>query len=122
MPSSGTVIEYYAPSLREKYLLGETAPIQDVSAGSNKGEIGWEPDFEKFQAQAAARLQSGAVDSTVPQGWPKSLDSPLVWSGADLHKKAQYVLTLTEIHKQEVVDALAYFNGEWSHNCPKGSS
>jgi len=77
-------------------------------------DITYHPDREKWQQRTSQRL-SGEPNLTsvpLPEGFPKKMDSPLVWEGKDWKNEAQWVSVLTREHLQEIDDAVNHFHGE----------
>ena len=72
-------------------------------------DISYAPDFEKYQARTKQRLASGNLNSGLPEGFPRKLDSDLVWEGKDLEGAFQWVYELSEAEIQEIEDALKHF-------------
>lgn len=44
-------------------------------------DIAYHPDWDKYQARTARRLQSEALPKTLPDGFPPELKGQLVWDG-----------------------------------------
>lgn len=106
-------LDYYPPSLRRKHGLKEFVPNENLITGATSADIGWIPDFAKFRERTAARSRTDRFDDILPEGWPRSLDHPLVWSGDDL-KEEQYVYELSPSQKLEIYSALSRLKG----TCP----
>jgi hypothetical protein len=71
----------------------------------------YKPNPYRYGARTAAKLQAGGLPITVPKGWPKFLNSPLCWAGAQLKNEQLYVYRVTRNDKREVEDALKHFKG-----------
>jgi hypothetical protein len=101
---------YYSKGLREKYRLGEiqAAPFQQAQKSP---DIGWQPNLSKYLARSAARIKAGGLQTDVPDGWPKHLDSPLAWKGVDFENEEQYILQLSSDEILEIESALKHFKG-----------
>uniref|UniRef100_A0A8H7Y691 TauD/TfdA-like domain-containing protein n=1 Tax=Psilocybe cubensis TaxID=181762 RepID=A0A8H7Y691_PSICU len=88
-----------------------TESIEAPVSGSQQPDIEYHPDEAKWKARTARRL---AEDPTLPQqslpeGFPKHLDSPLVWEGKDWTEASQWEYTLTAEHLKEIDDAVKHF-------------
>lgn len=84
--------------------------------GPQQPDIEYHPDKVKWAARTARRL---AEDPTLPQqslpeGFPKHLDSPLVWEGKDWTDASQWEFELTPEHLKEIDDAVKHFRGTTS--------
>lgn len=62
-------------------------------------------DHESFDTKKA----SGRSLPSVPKGWPAQLDSPLVWTGRQLHAHDSFEYILKEADKEEINSALEFF-------------
>ncbi|KAJ7184422.1 hypothetical protein C8R46DRAFT_882914 [Mycena filopes] len=85
----------------------ETVTIQ----GPKQPDISYHPDEAKFRARTARRL---AEDPTLPQrplpeGFPPSVEGPIVWEGKDWTDESQWVYNLSDDQLQEIDSALAHF-------------
>jgi len=101
---------YYAQGLRARFHLDEikTPLIKD---DKTYADIGYMPDFAKYQSRSEARICAGGLESELPEGFPKAMTGPMVWSGADLSDKT-CLHVLSEIEKNEIDQALEFFSGE----------
>jgi hypothetical protein len=103
-------IEYYSSSLREKYLLGETDVTRIPTSRQDAANIGWEPKLADFEARSNARVLAGGLEEAMPEGWPKAVEGPLVWSGEDFVDEEKYVYRLSEADKLELGEAVLSVN------------
>ncbi|KAF7967849.1 hypothetical protein HWV62_32894 [Athelia sp. TMB] len=74
-------------------------------------DIEYHPDRTKWEARTAHRL---ADDPTLPQtplpaGFPKKLESPLVWEGSDWKDEKEWVYALTPSDLKEISEAVKHF-------------
>ena len=107
---------YYSRGLREQYRLGALIPIGDEKASLPAANVQYEVDETKYRALVDKRLRAGGLEKEVPAGWPKAVHGPLVWKGADFDHESEYVLRLSNDDKNEIQQALGYFNGgSWQH-------
>ena len=73
-------------------------------------DIGYKPDFEKYQARTKSRLQTESLDQTkLPSGLPQQLVSDLVWEGEGLADKYDWKYILSPEQVKELEDALTHF-------------
>lgn len=65
------------------------------------------------RAVALAPCATRMVDAParIPEGWPKRLAVPMAWSGTQFKDETEYILTLSELHVQELEEALQKFKG-----------
>jgi len=91
----------------------QSLPSVSSSETPKQPDISYHPDEANYKARTARRL---AQDPTLPQrslpeGFPKKLESPLVWEGKDWTDPAQWEFTLSEAHLKEIDDAVKHFKG-----------
>ena len=105
-------IEYYSRGLREKLRL-DALKLNPPAIGPDQvyADIEYKLDENKYDAWSQARVRAGGLETNLPIGWPKALDGPLVWTGADLEDEGQYVLRLGDAEKAELVAALRHYKG-----------
>ncbi|KAF8995161.1 taurine catabolism dioxygenase TauD [Cyathus striatus] len=84
------------------------APIR-----AKQPDITYHPDRAKWHARTARRLSedSSLLQKPLPNGFPKKLESPLVWEGKDWKDEPQWVYQLTEEQLKEIDDAVKHFHG-----------
>ncbi|KAJ2981457.1 hypothetical protein NUW58_g6684 [Xylaria curta] len=101
-------VDYYPPSLRAKYAIQAT---ESPEAQLPTAEIGWVPDMAAFQRRTAKRMSVLGPDAaTLPKGWPKAMEHPLVWTGSDLCKE-DYIFNLDIADISEIKEALSRLKG-----------
>ncbi|KAF2104879.1 Clavaminate synthase-like protein [Rhizodiscina lignyota] len=73
-------------------------------------DIQWNPSFETYQARVEA-LSKLDIErpTTLPGGFPESIESSRVWTGADFGDEAKFVMRLDEAQVLEIDRALSYF-------------
>lgn len=75
-----------------------------------KPDISYAPDLEKYQARTKRRLESEKLDLvTLPEGFPRKLESSFVWEGKGLEESYQWVYELSEEQVEEIEKALVHF-------------
>lgn len=72
-------------------------------------DIDYAPDLDKYLARVARRQKSEQLGTELPPGFPKQLESDLVWNGADVAEKYNFVYELNAEELQEIEEALVYF-------------
>ena len=103
-------IEYYSGALREKFRL-DALKLNPPAIGPDQvyADIEYKIDENKYHARSQARIGASGLETSLPIGWPKALDGPLVWTGVDLEDEGQYVLRLGDSEKAELVAALRHY-------------
>lgn len=91
---------------------GNLTPATSYEA-AKQPDISYHPNEASYKARTARRL---AEDPTLPQrplpeGFPKKLESPLVWEGKDWTNPKQWEFTLSKTHLKEIDDAVTHFKG-----------
>lgn len=72
-------------------------------------DISYAPDYTKYQARAARRVQSDKLPSTVPEGFPEQLNGDLVWEGGTLAETYDWTYALNEDQLVEIDQAVSHF-------------
>lgn len=73
---------YYPPSLVKRYNLDFTN--QDTTAAETKpAKICFIPSSEEFIDRTSAKLKAGGLQTSVPEGWPLSVNNRMTWAGND---------------------------------------
>lgn len=107
--------EYYSHGLRERFRIdGLKLPVAETGPETGPetyADIEYDVDEAKFQARSEARIRAGGLESSVPEGWPKAVQGPLVWTSTDFIDEREYVYRLTDDNKAEILGALKYFKG-----------
>ena len=110
--SRDSPINYYSRGLRERFRLDALKLQEPVGEkGQVYADIGYEIDENKYHARSQARLRAGGLPTTVPIGWPETLEGPLVWTGTDFEDEKRYILRLDDNDKAELKEALECFKG-----------
>ncbi|KAG6836311.1 hypothetical protein H0H93_009231 [Arthromyces matolae] len=86
-------------------------PLGTVSQPSQP-DISYHPNCENWHARTARRLKEdpSLPKTELPPGFPKRLESPLVWEGQDWKSEKQWVYELNEAELKEIDDAVRYFH------------
>jgi hypothetical protein len=69
-------------------------------------DIGYTPDFEKYQARVKRRLAAENLSSSLPPGFPKQLQSDLVWDNTDIASRYKWTYELSASDLEELETAL----------------
>ena len=76
-------------------------------------DISYEPDFDKYQSRTKRRLQDEDTLKPLPDGFPRKLESDLVWEGKDFPLPGSgnepWVYNLSADELKEIDLALDYF-------------
>lgn len=72
-------------------------------------DISYAPDYDKYQARAARRVQSENLPSTLPEGFPEQLKGDLVWEGDTLAETYDWTYVLREDQLAEIDEAVKHF-------------
>lgn len=108
---SGPIEPYYSYGLRERYRL-DALKLPVVGKEQVYADIEYRADYAKYLDRSAARMRAGGLESQVPNGWPRVLKGPLVWTATDFSDETEFVHSLSEAGKAEIVDALKNFRGK----------
>lgn len=115
MASRTMTQQYYSRGLRARFVTdgirAEQAKI--AAAAPTYADIGYEIDEQKYLARSKARLEAGGLAAEVPGGWPTKLEGPLCWTSDSFQDESEYVYTLTEEDKVELLAALKNFKGKF---------
>lgn len=108
---------YYSSGLRARFLTdGMRLDQRDADGGRSPpkyADIEYEIDEQKYLARSKARMAAGGLPTEVPPGWPQKLEGPLVWSSNDFPNEDEYVYTLTDDDKTELLYALHSFKSKF---------
>ncbi|KAK2053334.1 TfdA family taurine catabolism dioxygenase TauD [Colletotrichum caudatum] len=72
-------------------------------------DIQYAPNYQKFQARVARRIQEPGLPKTLPEGLPAELKNDMVWNGATLASEYDWTYILTPDQLDELDAALAHF-------------
>jgi len=109
MAPRAAATQYYSRGLRARFLNDGIRAEQakaEASAEFKYADINYEIDTQKYLVRSKARVRSGGLPSEVPAGWPTELKGPLAWSSGSFSDEREYVLTLTDADKTELLAAL----------------
>lgn len=110
-------------TLKEKLNLSK-APPAPWKAPEGQPDIQYHPDEANWRARTARRLAENPdlPNTSLPEGYPKKLESPLVWKGSDFSQgESEWVTVLTEAQLLEIDEALAHFKCKFLHQEHPGS-
>ncbi|KAK3934286.1 putative taurine catabolism dioxygenase TauD [Diplogelasinospora grovesii] len=102
---------YYSQGLRARFQTDGIRAEQAALAAKAEAyaDIAYEVDETKYLARSEARVKAGGLPTSVPAGWPTALKGPLVWTSNDFPEENEYVYTLTNDDKAELLEALKHF-------------
>jgi hypothetical protein len=72
-------------------------------------DITYHPNFEQYKARSHQRQKAGQLPTSLPDGFPKQLFSPLVWEGKDVEGRTDWIFELNESQLDEIHGALQKF-------------
>lgn len=72
-------------------------------------DISYAPDYDKYQARAARRVQGENLPNTLPEGFPEQLKGDLVWEGSTLAETYDWTYVLKEDQLAEIDEAVKHF-------------
>lgn len=72
-------------------------------------DISYAPDYGKYQARAARRVQAGNLPTSLPEGFPDQLKGDLVWEGNSLAATYDWTYVLSEDQLAEIDQAVKDF-------------
>ncbi|KAF9055633.1 hypothetical protein BJ165DRAFT_433113 [Panaeolus papilionaceus] len=87
-------------------------------------DITYQPNEAKWKARTARRLAEDPQlpQTPLPDGFPKKLDTPLVWEGKDWKDPSEWEYDLSEAQLNEIDNALRSFRASgkpWGHLSPE---
>ncbi|KAL0631035.1 hypothetical protein Q9L58_010111 [Maublancomyces gigas] len=85
-----------------------TVTILKTPSNSVQPDISYHPDLQNYNARTKRRLQAESLAQVLPQGFPRRLESPLVWE-ADDFKLDEWVVVLSDSDILEVDSAIEKF-------------
>jgi hypothetical protein len=74
-----------------------------------QADITYHPNFEQYKARSHQRQKAGQLPTSLPDGFPKQLFSPLVWEGKDVEGRTDWIFELNESQLDEIHEALQKF-------------
>ncbi|KAF8346163.1 hypothetical protein F5887DRAFT_125135 [Amanita rubescens] len=94
-----------------------TQPVDHLAGGQEGAafqqppQIEYHPNEEQYRARTARRLAENPslTKSALPKGFPKKVESPLVWEGKDFKDESEWVYELTPDQLKEIDDAVKHF-------------
>ncbi|CAA7269759.1 unnamed protein product [Cyclocybe aegerita] len=88
--------------------------VEVVVEPPKQPDILYLPNEAKWKARTARRLAEdpSLPKTALPEGFPKKLESPLVWEGKDWTDAAQWEYKLSAEQLKEIDDALKHFKGQ----------
>ncbi|KAI1434405.1 TfdA family taurine catabolism dioxygenase TauD [Xylaria sp. CBS 124048] len=86
-----------------------TTTATTVLKAVGQPDISYHPEYEKWQARAARRLQDPNLPKSVPKGLPERLTGEFVWEGQTVADEYNWTYVLTPEHLAEIDQALAHF-------------
>jgi len=72
-------------------------------------DIGYSPDHKKYLDRTQRRRDTENLNGSLPPGFPRQLNSDLVWDGTSLASKYDWNYRLSEADLGEIEAALKHF-------------
>jgi hypothetical protein len=90
--------------------VGIQKPLHGPEDDTQRPDIEWIPS-ERTYLERVERLKTVANEQPkfIPDGWPKTIDSPRAWTASDFESAADYVMQFTSDDIAEIETALAHF-------------
>lgn len=88
--------------------MATTATLQPTGP-PGQPDIGYVPDFSKYQARSQKRTATETLQTGLPEGFPHRLDSDLVWDNTDITGRYNCVYELSGREVEEIECALKHF-------------
>ena len=97
-----------------------TTTTLSIENSRKQPDISYAPDREKWSTRTAQRLAKDPtlLSTPLPEGFPRKLDSPLVWEGKDWEKESQWVYNLSPAELKEIDEAVRHFHGRLNTPSP----
>ena len=105
------VVDFWPPTLRAKYHLDGLLAAKQPLAGILSADIGWTPEFAKFNERNTKSPARENITPKLPKGWPLTLQSPLAWSTNSFREESEYMYILSPLELAEVDAALSRVKG-----------
>lgn len=86
-----------------------TAQVLHPTGPPGQPDIGYAPDFSKYQARSQKRAATEKLDQSLPEGFPSRLESDLVWDGTNIASRFDWVYELNDQEVEEIEEALKHF-------------
>lgn len=107
--STSNAEQYYSQGLRGRFQV-DALRIPTIASPSQKfADIDYEFTEEDYRKRTEAVLRAGGLETHLPAGFPRAVDGPMTWSGADFPNEDAYVVHLTDEWKAEIKSALDHF-------------
>ncbi|KAJ6109402.1 hypothetical protein N7486_001637 [Penicillium sp. IBT 16267x] len=81
----------------------------DTITRLSQPDIQYHPDWVKYQARSRQRKETESLQTSLPEGFPQRLVSPLVWEGKDIEKRNDWIYQLSDVQLDEIDAALKSF-------------
>jgi hypothetical protein len=72
-------------------------------------DIDYTPNLDKYHARVKRRQETENLEKSLPDGFPRQLQSKLVWNGADIKSRYNWTYELNTQEIEEIEEALAHF-------------
>lgn len=108
--------DYHPPLLLPSFLQLEPFGVQINQP--QQPDIDWHPNYSNYCDRVKRnKLRRGSAPLVqLPFGYPREVDSPLVWSGRELRQKGEdkFIFNLSNDEISEAEAALNFFKSKWT--------
>lgn len=110
---AAAAVAHITDVLQDALNISTPEPEKKPLGAQKQPDIEYPPNEAKWKARTARRLaEDPSLPSTpLPEGFPKKLESPLVWQGSDWKDEKEWVYELSTVQLKEIDDALKHFRG-----------
>lgn len=84
-------------------------PTPVAEAPPGQPDIQYAPDYAKYQARAARRVQTENLPKSVPEGFPDQLQGDMVWEGETVAQTYDWTFVLNDKQLAEIDEAVKHF-------------
>jgi hypothetical protein len=111
MPAEDSDRSTASPNFQTRHPPDDTSVAQHTLLYPSFGRIGYVPDVKLHEGRQKAsekRLQESGDIKKLPKGWPTLLEGPLVWSGAELQARNDWIYELSSTDIAEISSGLLH--------------
>lgn len=84
-------------------------PTPTAAPPPGQPDIQYAPDYAKYEARGARRVQAEKLPTSVPEGFPDQLHGDMVWEGETLAETYDWTYVLNEGQLAEIDEAVKHF-------------
>jgi hypothetical protein len=72
-------------------------------------DIDYTPNLDKYHARVKRRQETEKLEKSLPDGFPRQLQSNLVWDATDIKSRYNWTYELNKQEIEEIEEALTHF-------------